>query len=73
MMETFLQVIGTFLIIDLIAAFGLAILVWLSYRRSSTATASASAKVLAGLLVFLGIASALIYGGLWVILRAGAR
>jgi hypothetical protein len=72
-MNTALDVIGAFVFIDLIAAFGLAILVWQSYRKSSISNARASAKVLAGMLIFLGIVSTFIYGGLWILLRAGVQ
>ena len=63
MMETVLRLLGVFIFVDLFAAFALVGLVWLVGRRRAPL-----AEVI-GALIVLGICSALIYGGLWMILR----
>ena len=63
MIETALRLLGVFIFVDLFVAFALVGLVWLVQRRR------ASLREIAGMLVALGICSALIYGGLWMILK----
>jgi hypothetical protein len=67
-METALHVLGAFIILDLLAAFALAILVVIIYRRRSQRERSPFAPLI-GVFIFLGISSAFIYGGIWMCLR----
>ena len=62
-METPLRLLGVFIFVDLFVAFGLVGLVWIVGRRR------APIAEIAGVLIALGICSALIYGGLWMILN----
>ncbi len=68
-MDTALHVFGRLLVIDLAAAFGLVILVALLGQRGRTRV---SLTMLLGTMVFLSICTALIYGGLWLILNRGS-
>ena len=62
-METPLRLLGVFIFVDLFVAFGLVGLVWVVGRRR------APFAEIAGVLIALGICSALIYGGLWMMLK----
>jgi hypothetical protein len=71
-METALNVFGAMIVLDLLAAFGLMGLVWLVHRRSPRKSSDRlPTREMFGALIFLGVASALIYGAIWAILRAG--
>jgi hypothetical protein len=67
-MENALQVLGAFIILDLVAAFALVILVAIVCRRREPRERSPLAPLI-GAFVFLGISSAFIYGGIWMCLR----
>jgi hypothetical protein len=66
-MEITLHLLGTLLIVELAAAFALVLLVALVGQRGRKRVPF---KMLAGSMIYLGICSGLIYGGLWLILRS---
>ena len=70
-METALQILGAFVLLDLLAAVLLMALVAVVGRRQSQTT-RVPLRVLAGALFFLALISAIIYGGLWALIRAAA-
>lgn len=67
-METALRLLGAFIVLDLIAAFALVVLVGVVHRRRGGAERPPRGPLI-GALVFLGLCSILIYGGIWMCLR----
>lgn len=73
-MDTALNLLGAFLVIDLLAAFGLVVLVWMVQRGTKTSSREQQAgKTLIGVLIFLAAASGLIYLGIWLMLCASRK
>jgi len=70
-MDAALGFLGAFVIVDLAAGLGLLALVWLVQRRGNNPSRERmSAGALVGAMIFLGVASALVYGGIWLLWRA---
>ena len=65
-METALQMLAALIVVDLIAAFVLVGFVALVGQRGQRRVPF---SVLLGALIFLGICSTFIYGGLWMMLK----
>ncbi len=68
-MESALQILAAFILIDLALAVALVVVVVILHRRQARAERTPLAPLI-GALVFLAIVSALIYGGLWMCLRS---
>lgn len=67
-METALHIFGAMIVVDLIAAFVLVGFVALVGQRGQRRVPF---SVLLGALIFLGVCSTFIYGGLWMLLKMG--
>jgi Kef-type K+ transport system membrane component KefB len=68
-METALRILGAFILVDVLAAVLLVVLVSLVRNRQSPNERMHFGSLL-GALIFLAIVSGLIYGGIWMCLRA---
>ena len=68
-METALHILGAFILIDLLAAVTLIVLVGIVHRRQAENERRPYGSLL-GALLFLAVVAGLIYGGLWMCLRA---
>jgi hypothetical protein len=70
-MDTALDILGAFVIIDLAGGLGLLGLVWLIQRRGNNPSPEKlPVSALVGAMILLGVACALVYGGIWLLLRA---